>query len=91
MTEKAENVLKRLDLLLEAAKVNDNNYLIQALEYYDSYMKTRVPDRHGVFAEKFSLPQEKAEDNDKLKKCTVVVSRLSEDLLEKYLPSNIKK
>lgn len=84
MTEKEEDVLNRVDLLLEAAKMEDNNYLIQALEQYDTYMKTRVPSANGSYKERFEL-EGIPYLNGNVRDCCVKVKRLPNNIVESYL------
>lgn len=100
MTESEQDILDRLDVLVAATLSNDNDYVIQALEQYDTYMRTRVPNSNGVFATKFSIKgapkfsingAPKVQNN--VKDCSVVLTRLPDYILDKYTqnkPTNCK-
>lgn len=89
MTESAQDVLDRLDMLVEAAMVDDHNYLIDVLEQYDVYMKTRKPNMSGVFTEKFTT---KMETNGEIaKNCCVDIKRLPDAVIERYLQKTDKE
>lgn len=89
MEENEQDVLDRLDVLVEAAMVDDHNYLIDVLEQYEVYMKTRKPNENGVFTEKFSTQNGKKIEI--AKDCCVDIERLPDALIKQYLQKAEKK
>lgn len=83
MEESEKDVLSRLDVLVEAAMVDDHNFLIDVLEKYDEFMKIRDTDA------KFTVKKEEMElkmgELSKKKDCRVDLKRLPKAVLERYL------
>lgn len=85
MSESKQDILDRLDQIVEAAMCGDNDYLIQALELYDTYMRTRVPNESGVFTQKFSINGKPKVQEKIVKNCSVVLTPLPNHILKQYI------
>lgn len=85
MTESEQDIIDRLDQVLEASKCANNDYLIEALEQYDTYMRTRVPNEKGVFTQKFSINDKPKVEENKVKNCRVVLTPLPNHILMQYI------
>lgn len=86
MAESDKDILDRLDILVKAAMADDHNILIDVLEQYDIYMKTRKVNSDGVYLQKFKVQLEtETEEKNTSKDCCVDIMRLPDNVVEQYL------
>lgn len=81
MTETEQNILNKLDILLEIAKSKDCHALIDALEQYDLYRESKEQSENVILPNKNQLP----EKNKILKDCSVIIEPLPSAILAQYL------
>lgn len=84
MVEKQSDILEKLDQLVDAAMVEDYKCLIDGLSQYDNYISTRILNKDGVYEKKFVL-KGIPKKNENFKECKVLVTRLSNNILQKYI------